>query len=246
MLLYRFQSINKYSIQNLTVKKNWASCVKNFNDPFEFPIGGISKIDEKGQVKYLNSEQEEVRRKIYQNLNKYGVVSYSAYDKDFNQYPEHNILLWSHYGDSHKGFCLVFDVDPIPDYLRKVKYRKTIPELNYEEGENILELLVTKGTEWKYECEYRQFYHTGDNAVDFPGKLVEIVFGCRTSVSDMNFILSLCDRVFDHDIEYSRLCAQDGKLWLSKETWTSRKKGEKVPKHVRLKNDYDFASNMHL
>lgn len=246
MLFYRFQPISKYSIQNLTLKQNWASKVSNFNDPFEFSIGGIQKMNQDGTYKTISSQQEKVRRNIISSINEYGVISYSASHKDFNPHPEHNVLMWSHYGDSHKGFCLVFDVEKVPHKIRAVHYRDSLPDLNYEEEENFLEILITKSTGWKYESEYREFNKVGNIGVPFPGELVEVIFGCRTTIQDMNFLMNLCDNLYDHKIKFSRAFMTDGSLQLTIETWTSREKGDSVPIHVTLKSDYDFASNAHL
>lgn len=246
MNLYRFQPVTKFAIQNLTLKQNWASKVSRFNDPFEFPIGGTYQYDKAGTYKAISSDQEKVRREIIKSMNEFGVVSFSAFETEVNPYPEHNVLMWSHYGDSHRGFCLVFDVDPIPNKIRKVNYRDSIPDLNYEEGENFLEILITKSSGWKYESEYRQFNSQGNVGIPYPGKLIEVIFGCRTTVADMNLILSLCDSVYDEEIIFSRVFMTDGSLQLTKETWSTRKKGETVPKHVTTKSDYDFASNAHF
>ena len=186
------------------------------------------------------------REEFFEAINKYGVVSYSSYDSKTNPYPEHNVLMWSHYGDSHKGICLVFKVDKVPNRLRKVIYQDTIPEVEYVEKTNALEILLTKSPGWEYEGEYREFNKDGDRPVKYIGKLTEVIFGCRTPIADMNQILHICDNIHDDEITYSRMYMTDGSLQLTKETWSSHKKGSKFTKHVESKSEYDFSGNAHL
>lgn len=86
-----------------------------------------------------------------------------------------SILLWSHYGDSHRGVCIEYDLDP-KEY-ETVKYRKkrqqldlkfitaivlgydfigeTIDVNNPRIMESISKVLLTKSRDWKYESEVR-------------------------------------------------------------------------------------------
>ena len=69
-----------------------------------------------------------------------------------------NLLLWAHYADSHKGFCLEFDakVSPI-DQAEKVNYEDSYPEVVYprRKDKDGISFALTKSTDWKYEEEYR-------------------------------------------------------------------------------------------
>jgi len=82
-----------------------------------------------------------------------------------------NLLMWSHYADSHKGIVIGFDRDyelfnlKINDFtkLRKVKYTSDRPHVNFkltnhsiEENMKLAEkIYFTKSSEWEYELEYR-------------------------------------------------------------------------------------------
>lgn len=90
-----------------------------------------------------------------------------------------NLLMWSHYADSHKGICVGFRVDSLllqtgiyaltrPDLsiqLQKVDYEQTIPTWNIftdgteREREMIAKSLKTKSIDWDYEKEWRLFLH---------------------------------------------------------------------------------------
>ena len=69
--------------------------------------------------------------------------------------------MWAHYAEKHSGVCLGFDVDK--RFANKVTYtrKRLSPELgahlqNHGINEPLLRAVVTtKGTEWRYEREYR-------------------------------------------------------------------------------------------
>lgn len=76
-----------------------------------------------------------------------------------------NLLMWSHYADSHKGFCVKFDTsDAFFDsrrgakdefyHLRKVKYLPERPNKTLGNMSGI-DLLLHKSDVWAYEDEWR-------------------------------------------------------------------------------------------
>jgi len=109
-------------------------------------------------------------------------------------------LMWSHYADSHRGFCIEFNTE----FLKadKVNYKNKIPEIELIEflnpktqesfSKKIWDSLRTKLIEWKYEDEYR--FQPGHNmpvnklpkgvktaTVKYESTWIEsIIFGCRT------------------------------------------------------------------
>jgi hypothetical protein len=67
----------------------------------------------------------------------------------------HNPLLWSHYGDRHRGIALGFEVaDPI---LKPVSYVEQRPILKKINPEVANWLLFTKYIDWRHEQEARIF-----------------------------------------------------------------------------------------
>jgi Protein of unknown function (DUF2971) len=77
-------------------------------------------------------------------------------------------LMWSHYADSHRGFCIEFRSSRLP--AQQVLYQKELPQLNLCDlippfsgkiqdedniGHKVWAALRTKLDEWSYEQEYR-------------------------------------------------------------------------------------------
>ncbi|WP_392385405.1 DUF2971 domain-containing protein [Marinomonas primoryensis] len=78
-----------------------------------------------------------------------------------------NKLMWSHYGDSHKGFCIEFEIDDsnpaFKGKLYKVKYEEEPMIFNQEimsspykeRNDFMFKVITTKDKVWEYEDEYR-------------------------------------------------------------------------------------------
>ena len=69
-----------------------------------------------------------------------------------------NLLFWSHYADSHKGFCVEYDSTVLPiSYAFRVQYQDEYPKANYPSPPNALGFkpALIKSRAWEYEEEYR-------------------------------------------------------------------------------------------
>ena len=78
-----------------------------------------------------------------------------------------NLLMWSHYSDGHRGFCLEFDTSFNPfNKALKVGYSDSFPRINpikmlidgRDDTRSALAPLLTKYSCWDYEKEWR-LYH---------------------------------------------------------------------------------------
>lgn len=113
-----------------------------------------------------------------------------------------NILLWSYYGEDHKGYCFRYDKDDIVNTILdskidgicivgNVKYKRNRPKqksakntLSYSEIKFYIEAAFTKFVNWKHEEEFRfviisdDFASTSDY-VEFKVPIEEIYVGCK-------------------------------------------------------------------
>ena len=91
-----------------------------------------------------------------------------------------SILMWSYYGEDHKGICFEIEIDDNSEYLSKVQYQNERPTMQTEKllrnfcgqlfankGQQnanalllplILQPYITKAEEWRHEQEYRMIY----------------------------------------------------------------------------------------
>lgn len=122
-------------------------------------------------------------RSIILNL---GIISFTVDLK--------SVLMWSHYGDSHKGVCLGFrrsrnNVLGRSELCFPVNYSAFRKEVDYSEDDRfILDSFRLKADIWSYEKEWRLLVNQGSKLVDLPGELVEIYFGLKTTEKDIDMI----------------------------------------------------------
>jgi hypothetical protein len=134
----------------------------NYNDPFDCLAGAnvwsaeYRFMPDRSDVEYALAEVKAFPSK-YQ-LPKYGILpdmraSYYFATTCFSErHDEH--LLWSHYGENHKGFCLAFDLDPLFDDVHPCLYTHSMPaSLAWRSGN--LALALIKGAAWAHEKEWR-------------------------------------------------------------------------------------------
>jgi len=108
-----------------------------------------------------------------------------------------SILMWSHYAESHEGFCVGFNAQKLDTFRRsywnktralidyvQVEYHEEVPILNPSEMKNeevVKRQITIKSSDWKYEKEHR-FILIGETnkSVLLPDGIVsEVILGCR-------------------------------------------------------------------
>jgi hypothetical protein len=168
----------------------WASTRFDLNDPCE---GLVTKETLDYQldviVKLFNMGEESFKKvkAAFDEVVKFsetsGIYSLSATPNDE--------LLWAHYGNSHKGFCIEYCIDTLIDFTKlenhkiSVKYSDKPPKLHISDVskanlERILQkLLGTKSKKWSYEKEIRIITsRSGKQYFDFRA-VKGIYFGLR-------------------------------------------------------------------
>lgn len=166
-----------------------------FNDPFEMvPAIFKSKI-----LKRVNETSKRISREAVDRL------LLEAWEKHKDQYRKwgvscfteatDNIVLWSHYGDNHKGVCLIFDTTyKFFRDLMQVRYvteRPHIPMFR-RDPQKIIEIMRCKLHLWSHEKEWRLFRRHRNGTYVFPkSSLKGIVFGCRCPPEDRDLILRM-------------------------------------------------------
>ena len=204
--LYKYRSIDSVK-QLLENHKVYFSNCKEFNDPFESAINILS--DYTPQQYYESFIFGDMTPEVSKELTRQivcGIIDVETLLKQLTKNvissvgyycmttkPD-NLLMWAHYGDSHKGVCLKFDIlKDIDTFLVPVPvdYNEHYIDFNMLSSD-LLSVLRRKSPEWKYEDEYRII------KTDYQGLweiktdcLVEIIFGCRTSEEDKKEIKKL-------------------------------------------------------
>lgn len=117
----------------------------------------------------------------------------------FSEIPN-NDLMWSHYADSHKGFCLGFDCNLLLtpllfDYLEPIDYVDQFPISNWNQDSTtrFYKRFFTKNKKWEYEKEWRiSKNHIEDRKKPYnPLALKEIILGLKIDPKSREDILNI-------------------------------------------------------
>lgn len=111
-----------------------------------------------------------------------------------------DILMWSHYANSHEGFCVQFLDDDYELFIaraQKVVYSEEYPIVNRIIDDDMTTLeksLLTKAKRWEYEEEWRIIDHKdGPSIKQFPSHLLKgVIFGCKMSDKYKDSIRGWC------------------------------------------------------
>lgn len=208
--LYRFRSLSANSLSAIQDQQFWFSTIDHFNDPHEFLFSldtkmfdwiseGCKAPEEIAKAIELFGSfvsEEEIKQAadsgtlsktlragayalIRKNIQKFGVCCW------FENLA--NILFWSHYADSHRGFCVEIETSKIELHtLAKVNYVDAPPIIdiwgNDEDFERNKRIVLTKGQSWQYEGEWRFIKHQGNQLFSIGSNAVSAVyFGWRMS-----------------------------------------------------------------
>lgn len=224
MILYKYSVWKDYVRDGLKQSTLYYNTPEKFNDPFDsYPRFVLDQNNKESFFKMCIKEgcEENVLRKMSDDEilriqrgtdkshiynTKYGVTCFTKNND--------NVLMWSHYADSHRGICLGFSFDEMDKSLEKffnIKenekvlgskfYHRLIPivytndlrrpTFSFESGKDFIdEVLSRKSGVWKYEEEFRIRVQTRRERV-FPNKLYymksclkEVIIGAEMSLGD--------------------------------------------------------------
>lgn len=198
MNVYKYRSGDKATFErdlfSLVENYFWASTRFELNDPCEglfsqdmldTQLNLIEKLFTKNNPKAAEAFIG-VRKSLSEIIafsGKSGIYSLSTTATDE--------LLWAHYGNAHKGFCIEYDMDQLIDFTKienhkvPVLYSSRPPKLDVSDISNInldrmlQKLLGTKSKKWEYEKEVRVITsESGRQSYDYRA-VKAVYFGLR-------------------------------------------------------------------
>ena len=224
--LYKYGTINEYSEGLFTTPSVWFSPPSQLNDPFEcrpyftfegnreqimealirqlrlrYPASGDDQIIAMASSLYFEGRHrdperlEELRKDLLQRLaNNIGLYCLSSKPND--------ILMWSHYGSGHSGFCLKFEATantPFFGNAQKVRYSENFPNIDYFNtpiDEQVDFVFLTKFLGWSYEEEWRIIDNeNGPGLKKYPTELLTgVIFGIKMLQENKNKIRDWINR----------------------------------------------------
>ena len=225
--LYKYRAIDDSNLDYVrrifTHNEIYLAAAEQFNDPFDCRFSYSFKASEQEARSYFtrllderfsdwNRQQkrawmkeksvlkrlkepafrQDIEERSKTVLRELGIYSLTRVPDD--------ILMWSHYADSHRGFCLVFDHDPNEWFIARsqtITYTKTYPVVNPIIDDVLTRLekaLLTKAKHWEYEKEWRIIDHeSGPGIKHFPAHILTgVILGCKISDEHRDMLTSWC------------------------------------------------------
>jgi len=224
-VLYKYRSLapgpaREFTRDIIVNNRLWFAQASSFNDPFDsFPFFTLDSTPEqyeayvrhvvdKANVDVSDAEREQVFAHLMglspeaiaervqeaggDNLQGMAVCCLSAVNDQ--------VLMWSHYADSHAGLCLRFKTRPlvgdIPDLAYRVSYSADRPVVNRatdtHDYDALFDAMLVKADFWAYEQEHRLFRREvlgGDGLETFaPDRLDGIIFGARCGPDEQDLV----------------------------------------------------------
>ena len=197
MRLYHYLN-QRYAIQALRDRRLKVARLRDLNDPFEY---------------YHLDMDNTVTRDVIRGRRKRANwdIGLLCFSKNFS-----NPVQWAHYGDSHRGLCIGFD---IPDELLiKVEYiedRGSVGDylnaLDLDKEQFLRHMLSRKYLHWSYEQEHRKLISFPERRVDyelifepFSDEMIvkEVLIGCRCDASkkDVRRVLDRTNNIAIHKV----------------------------------------------
>ena len=178
-------------------------------------VGDVDEMEaalQLGQIQYPNTEKnletvrksiDQIERNISMLMNEICLIGCLSTDYK-------NRLMWSHYADSHRGFCIEYDFsDEKSDifnraFLFPVVYSEKRPAVPWkaalvDNSENRIEArmqmtkaLLTKDAVWEYENEWRILLKSDSANLKMP-KVTCIYLGAAIAEENRNKILEIAE-----------------------------------------------------
>lgn len=228
--LYKFGSHNsnhpEYTEKLLVEGELYHSRPDTFNDPFEckpFWVWPTNPNKVKAIRQYLikllvgngqiRKQAEAIVSTAMKNRSIIESVLGNVFSKTYQEVriscftvDPKNLLFWSHYANSHKGFCLQFKTQNLPiSSAFKVKYQDEYPEIQYPHEHDLDRFIpiLTKSKHWKYEEEFRtllvpgvelQPENDGESYILNGDEINEVYLGVQMENSVKDKVLTMLQR----------------------------------------------------
>lgn len=209
-ILYKYSAFDCRSLSLFKNKEIYFSDPKHLNDPVDCQIGISGAL--KHAIKTVEKEEPGLKEKLEAVLGTLSGLE-KTYDKIENDVKragvfslsadENNVLLWSHYADSHEGFSIGFSPSPaLAQYNKSTKivgmnsvgYSNDNPFVEYfvefarcaqpPEWEQFWMVLFSigfthKSTPWAYEKEWRIIKHRSGKLKFDASEICVVIFGLK-------------------------------------------------------------------
>ncbi|MNQ31608.1 hypothetical protein D3C85_449850 [compost metagenome] len=230
MLVYKYRGGNdeifNRDLDSLEQNYYWSASLESLNDTQENMISSDIFIKQSNFIsRFFGKKSNQALLSVHEALETFlshnkrvGIYSLS---RSFN-----DELLWSHYANSHSGFCVEYELEKLltnhvleKRYSFPVVYNNSPSELNFRDialasnNDNLIQKAFGyKSKKWEYEKEYRIVNDDfGRHSYDFKA-VKAIYFGLRMPVFQKEEVIK---RLKGRGIKYYQIIQVEKKYELS-------------------------------
>lgn len=193
--VFKYFPLNSYSLSSLKDHYLYHSVYTGFNDPFDCNMDLLVSFTRK-KASYSGTKTRFLKR--FDNT---GICCFTTVND--------SILMWSHYANHHKGFCLEFKsnnrlggINPL-----NVVYKTNLKSADYhsKKDDAFYHLIYSKSDCWSYEHELRTFQsdlkNDNDRKVSFQkDDLLSVYLGVRCLPDDEHEIKTIIRDVYSNKV----------------------------------------------
>jgi hypothetical protein len=204
-LLYKFRPIDEYAIDILVNKRLYLADYRKLNDAHE----GMMYVKPGGNFNYQGHPLRLAE------FGDFEIDSMPAKLCSLSKCFSHN-LLWSHYGDSHRGMAIGVELPNLEQNIivEEVVYQNAVPVSGAPvTRKDILQAFLHKSTDWTYEEEVRIITFEPDKTYLDGITIKEVTFGKRALNEHISMVAELLK---GQDIKYFKTSYEPGHYTLNK------------------------------
>jgi len=220
--LYKYVS-SEYIRSTLSENTIYCPTPDKLNDPFDSKLY-FTKKPAKKIIKEIESYKMPVfaeAQTVIQTINNINIEKhvlfndlYKKYGDDFEYFvfrdyglyamttDKNSLLMWSHYGEKHKGFCIEWErkeggIFSNTETCFPINYSSYLPEYDYEhqsEKEVARVKFGNKSDIWTYEKEWRYITKESNKNIQCDAKLMALYIGCKAELEKTKYteIIDIC------------------------------------------------------
>lgn len=200
---YSFRKFKEHTLSDLINNEITVCRSTAMNDPVDSLINLWAQED---NLKLLCDDMKHIAT-LVKSFDYYRIRSFCH---DEIMPPVYNPLMWAHYADEHKGFCIKYRLsehfvkqEEMPEgmhmYIRKIDYAKDSEVIDIRRRQIDTKFaFATKSIDWEYEDEARLIVYDPNNTKDFLGIKLDkdssveaIFFGYRCPKSTIKTIMNI-------------------------------------------------------
>lgn len=136
-------------------------------------------------------------------------------------YIDDSLLMWAHYADGHRGFCIGYSPDCFGELVpQPVTYPREPDPLGFGRMHSLdgmdlsvlHKMITTKGEEWEYEKEWRVINSAPETEVPLlPGSVKSVIFGSKMTEQNRAMLRCLVEKKYS-DVTFGEAVPVTGRF----------------------------------